>query len=344
MVLKYIFLTIFVIFLSGCGKSIQIEPKKVYVQIPSWYISPPNNDKNFLYGLGEAYNMDLAQKTALENLSARLSVNVSSKLESLQESYRDFREYTKKSTKHNINIEITKLFITNYKLINSKQLANDRFIVLVKVKRSEIIKTLRDEVETLYEKVLEEDLMLKQRDPLTRMLFYKNTQNKLQETVKKLQILENLDPLFTAQKYFNINKEINFNFNQLKESMTISIDTDKNSEQFIDIVRNALLQIGFNVTDEKYNDANHIRLIISSNTTTNNAYGLDIIKVLLTTEIITNSKRHIGGNTINFKGGSSQGVDNAKDNLNRNLAVFLKSQGSYTLFGEKYKTLFMLTK
>ncbi|MCK5110648.1 MAG: LPP20 family lipoprotein [Arcobacteraceae bacterium] len=340
MALKYIFLTIFVIFLSGCGKSIQIEPKKVYGQIPSWYISPPNNDENFLYGLGEANNMDLAQKIALENLSARLSVNISSKLESYQESYRDFREYTKKSTKHNISSEITKLFITNYKIINSKQLANDRFIVLIAIKRLEMIKILRNEVEALYKKTLDEDLMLKQRDPLTRMLFYKNTQNEFQEAVKKVQILENLDPLFTAQKYFNINKEINFNFNQLKESMTISIDTDKNSEQFIDLVRNALLQKGFKVIDKKYNGANHIRLIMRSNTTINNAYGLDIIKVLLTTEVLTNAKRHIGGNTINLKGGSSQGVDDAKSSLNRNLAVFLKNQGSHTLFGEKYKILF----
>ena len=46
--------------------------------IPNWYLSSPQNNLNFIYGVGEGKNIDEAKQNALNDISSRLIVSVSS--------------------------------------------------------------------------------------------------------------------------------------------------------------------------------------------------------------------------------------------------------------------------
>ena len=53
--------------------------------LPSWYVSPKQNNASSLYGVGEGFSLEEATKTALADAAARLIVTISSESTLLRE-------------------------------------------------------------------------------------------------------------------------------------------------------------------------------------------------------------------------------------------------------------------
>lgn len=338
MKLKIYFYLLFVLVLfSGCfGTSQPKIEEKVTKTIPSWYLSPPRNNEEYLYGLGEAADMTVAQKRALENLSQRLSIELSSTSEYKLESYTDFREYTTKSSTQNIKSEITPLIISNYEIIKSDQLSTERVIVLISVKKIKLVKSLKDEIDKKYGEILFQKKNIDNKDILSRKYFLEDSLLVLQTYNNKIEILKNLNTNYDVQRYITTQKNLSKELGDLNNSITVSIHSDENSKSFINVIRSFLITNGFTVTKRNSNIPSHIKLVLNSNITENNAYGIGLVKVLLTLKAISGDKK-IGGNIISIKAGSSNNTEDAKQNLINRLNKVLNQNSSDILFRTKMK-------
>ena len=46
--------------------------------LPDWYIKPPANNANYIYGAGYGYDLDNAKKSALNAAAEKLKITISS--------------------------------------------------------------------------------------------------------------------------------------------------------------------------------------------------------------------------------------------------------------------------
>ena len=65
-------LLIILLLLSGC-QSIG-EPEVIV--LPSWVLSPPQDDESTFYGIGSSYNIEQAKTVALQDVAAKLGISL----------------------------------------------------------------------------------------------------------------------------------------------------------------------------------------------------------------------------------------------------------------------------
>lgn len=184
---KYLLVISLILTFSNCSKDIENIAKKE-ISYPSWYLNPPQNNQELLYGIGEGFTINEATKNALENLSSRLMVTISSNTVSSSKSFTDYREYTTKTTTQDIKSEIEKLSFNNYKVEDSLSM-DRRIIVLLSSSKNDMTKTLQDQINTLYKELDFINTNSKKQDPLTNIFAYEKMLEKLYANYNKSQIL-----------------------------------------------------------------------------------------------------------------------------------------------------------
>ena len=115
--MKYLLPIFFSIFFVACfGINKDEISQNNSLKYPSWYLNPPLNDGNILYGVGVANTKQEAILNALDDLSSRLMLTIQSNQEISLKSFRDYREYVSKTTTFNINTKSEKLTFKDYKI------------------------------------------------------------------------------------------------------------------------------------------------------------------------------------------------------------------------------------
>ena len=140
--MKYLLPIFFSIFFVACfGINKDEISQNNSLKYPSWYLNPPLNDGNILYGVGVANTKQEAILNALDDLSSRLMLTIQSNQEISLKSFRDYREYVSKTTTFNINTKSEKLTFKDYKIEDFYSFQKDIFY-LISIKKSDLINSL----------------------------------------------------------------------------------------------------------------------------------------------------------------------------------------------------------
>jgi hypothetical protein len=333
--MKKLILIIIALIVVGCGSSKPPVVEKKEVKIASWYISPPNNDNIYLYGVAEGTNMQKATQNALENLSSRLSVTISSQIEDTTTSKREYSNYLKKSTTKVSKSETKELTLNNYKIQNSQKVAYNRYLVMVSIKKSEIIKSIKDKISQI-DINIDTELKHISTDVISQIVKYTKVLNILNQNISKADILSRLDSSYDIGKYYqrvaNISKEIA----QLKNSISFYIEYDHNSESLIEIIKNELSKYEYNISDTKNSDS--ILLKVSTNLTQKRAYDFKIVEADMSIRVSSNSIS-LGGSSIRFKSASTTSFYNATVKLKESLRKYIKENKIVSIVGSKLENI-----
>jgi hypothetical protein len=309
---KYILVISLILTFSNCSKDIENIAKKE-VSYPSWYLNPPQNNQELLYGIGEGFTINEATKNALENLSSRLMVTISSNTVSSSKSFTDYREYTTKTTTQDIKSEIEKLSFNNYKVEDSLSM-DKRIIVLLSSPKNDISKTLQDQINTLYKELDFINTNSTKHDPLTNIFAYEKMLEKLYANYNKSQILADLNSS-NNDKYIKTVDELKAKVYKEKSKIVFFITADNDSEIFKDTVKDNILKNKFKVIQTKENNPYCYQIDLRATSSRNNPYGMYIIDSILNIKILDNQNTQISSNSHSLKGASSQSFDDAKINL-----------------------------
>jgi hypothetical protein len=133
-------LLILSIFFIGCNSSntpiVLVKEHKVQ-NLPSWYLSAPNNNQDFLYGIGAASTLSQAKNEALNSLASRLFISVSSNTHVIKNSD-SFENYSNINNQE-IFLEVEKIDLLNSKIEKSIKV-NDEYFVLLSIDRKKLFK------------------------------------------------------------------------------------------------------------------------------------------------------------------------------------------------------------
>lgn len=294
--MKIFSLVVILSLISSCSYFSKNKPQNLS-DIPSWYLSPKQNDSATLYGIGEGYVLEEATKSALADMAARLSVSISSTSNLLREENNyDANEEMRQSIKQNIE----EIDFSNFSVSNSKQIG-EKIYVEVEVDRDQFVRLQKEKIEFLDNQVrnLQNDLpsqnivkkrhslleiinLGKQSEILTRIIYSANG-NQLKE---KLRVISD-----AKSQLSKLNNKFEFYFD------------NKSDKKIFNVIKNAANKERISIAKYKKDGPYQIEIEVKSSKRSSKIYGTHITKVTIWFDNIS-GKKVIASNSIEVSGSS----------------------------------------
>ena len=314
--------------LSACSSS---TPESVN-SLPSWYITPKQNDAVNLYGNGEGFTVQEAGSSALKNMAAKLMVSISSESTMLLEENKNF---SNEETRQKISESVAKISFNNYKTTNSAQ-KGGKVYVEISVNRDDFILDQKNKLEEFHKKMAdlysskEGKSILEQRNILLKV------SNISEEAATITRILSSLNV-----EGINLKKNIElYNIYQnAYENILAKIEffvdaDDNNSKKIGNILRSALNKERIKISKSKNLDNNNMVIIeIKSDAVNNNIYGAFIAKLKIDLALVSNKNKTISSNHIELSGSSRISDSEAINATSEQLSDKIKKDGVLKILG-----------
>lgn len=327
-----IFLTLFTLLfvMSGCGsdKQMVVAQKK---ELPSWYSNPPQSANGSLYAVGEGQNKEEAIASALSYMASTLSVSIASQFNSksvVKEGYNSSNEAT---YTNEIQSDVKKIRISNYELIDAQTMGYKKEIVLIKSDKKKIFESLAHELEQTFALIEQKKNTLSNSNALKKLIFYKETQESLASLPNTLLVMNSLDKSFRGENYLAHAQSLDKEYETLLLSVSFSVECNSDADKLVSSITKALSDKKLKVN--KSSDANHFRVILTSNTQQASAYGFTLARSALDINIKDAKGAIIGSNKLNITGQSTQGYAQAKENVAIKLSEMIKKEGIEKVIG-----------
>lgn len=289
---------------------------------PDWYLNPPQDNSKTIHGVGEGYNLENANKTALKNISSKILVTLSSNSQMSQyENNYEFSEETKISIKER-TADIT---FNNHKTLQTQYLnSQERFIVLVAVDKPELIKQQTQDLNKLNDSINQFNRNSKKKSDLERISALINIQNIIPKAETKINILTALSSK-DYSKYLNKYKAYKKEYNKLLSKTVFSIQTKSEFDKDVgEVFKNALNKQNFKIGSL---DKSNVILSIKSKITSKEVYGSYFAKIQINVNLLNKQKKIIKSNKIEIKGSSSINKNEANKNALRDLEEQIEENG-----------------
>src|SRR5574344_1355659 len=302
--MKYLLPIFFSIFFVACfGINKDEISQNNSLKYPSWYLNPPLNDGNILYGVGVANTKQEAILNALDDLSSRLMLTIQSNQEISLKSFRDYREYVSKTTTFNINTKSEKLTFKDYKIEDFYSFQKEIFY-LISIKKSDLINSLNSQISNLYD---EYEILKRGNDDI------------LNKNIKYKERLENKN--MSENRYIKTIQKIEEEIKNSISKISFFIKSDDNSEIFKEVFKNSLNKKSYKIVEKKDSE-NIYEIDLSSNQSKIRPSGFFIIENILNIKVKDKNNRQLSSKTIELKGASSNNFDDAKINLIQKLKKY----------------------
>ncbi len=172
---------IFVFFVTAIFATISCtSSKKQKDDLPSWFISPKQNDSQNLYGVAEGFTLEEATKYSLADAASRLIVTISSESSLLrQESKTDFNEEMRQQVRQSVE----KINFVNFRVSKSAK-TSQKFFVETEIERDSFIRDQKEQITFLEKKIANLDQNSKNQNTIQR----RNSLLKILQLGKELEL------------------------------------------------------------------------------------------------------------------------------------------------------------
>lgn len=324
MVLKYFSSLFILLFFIGCGGS-GVEP----IAYPSWYLNPPQNNGSFLYGVGEGKDIDAAKASALNSISASLSITVSSefKKDESSSSYNgNEKSYT--SAINRVKAEVKKIEFNDYQVIQNQMLSGT-LLVLVEVSRHKLFNAQKEKLDRYSNELSVEQKSIKNYSPLKQAYLYEQSLEKTDKLKSFALLTKTINSDFDTQPYLNQVSDIQHNRKNALNQAKVSITSDTDAKIFIDTLKEGLNKAGIKTVSNYANTRIHLK----NRFQTDEIYGFKIAKSTLSLSTLDAKNKTLATRTLTLNGKSRYDYEKAKLNTAHMLSQKIKDEGIFTLLG-----------
>lgn len=293
-----IFLCFFI--LSACSSS---------GKYPDWYLNPPKNNANFIYGTGEGFDKDEAVYSALSDVAARLKTNISSKTESAfdSDSLGSSSSFAKK-----INAQSAKMAFKNYEIENIiENKKTGTFLAIVKINTQKFINQNKEEIaknleiiSNLTQSDLQEGLLAKRK--------------KLLKAAESAILIENLSDILKSvdDSYKSVSNSISLNIynalNSVNSNLMVEVVCDD------ELIKSSISRILSKQGIYFKNSAN-VKIVVKTNWIENEISGGKFVKLNMSISSIDSDGKTISTKSILANGNSVVSFDLAKQSVSSKL-------------------------
>jgi len=306
-----LFAIIFIIpiFFLGCSNN---QPKPTIY--PNWYTNQQNDTLSILYAKSEAYTQEEAISSALNIIASKINISIESSFRSVINSSKN--SYSK-STQQNIKNSVKKIDFTNYKVVKKEKLSNGKIIVLVKIDKNILSRSLELKIENNIKKY-NAILFSKYSNITSKIKTYKQTALDIKKSETSVYLLENLNPLSSTKLYLTkLNTLIN-KIDIFNNSITFRLSSNSLGKEFKEELSSLITQKGFSITT--YNPDIDLKLFISKKDISVLDYKVSKVVVNITakekTSLIGQKNITVGGKSISsFNQANQFAVKNFRNKL-----------------------------
>ena len=255
---------------------------------PSWYISPKENNADYLYGVAEGYNLEESTKYALADAASRLMVTISSQSDLLrEENQTSINEEMRQQVRQNVE----KINFTGFKVTRSQKIGQ-KFFTEIQIERTRFVLEQEDRIGFLERQISDLDKNSKGKNSIQR----RNALLQISTLSKEIEMKSRI--LSGAGKNIDLTKKLNraADFqNQLEKlSNNIEFYFEINSpKEITKIIRTALNKEKIKISPSLNNsNPNQVIIKITSTTRSSEIYSAFMTKLEIDFENIA------GGNVV----------------------------------------------
>lgn len=327
---QIIIIFISIILFNGCGtqKDLLVPPK---IFLPSWYENPPRSSSIELYALGNGRDKKSAITDALTEMVSTLSVSISSKFTAKTISQEGERSSSSAVYESEIKSEVKTIRISNYEVIESKQLGFKKYAVLIKSNRKKLFRSMKKELDQEFNVINEKLLSAQKQNAISEMLVYREAKKDLILLPNKLLIMQELDTTFSGDKYLQQFNTINTKYERMASQISFFIKSDKNSQNLKAAIAKGISAKKFKIAEGSSRE--YFAVTLSSSVEKANAYGFTLARSAITITVKDYKNNIIGSNKINITGQSTQGYKIAKENVALKLGKRIDNEGISKILG-----------
>lgn len=278
-------------------------------KLPSWYISPKQNNSEYIYGISEGRTLEEATKSALAEMASRLMVTISSQSTLNRE---EDNNIASEEMRQKITQNIENIDFANFEVSKSTEI-DSRFYVEVKVDRNDFIRLQKEKIEFLKNQINNINLGLNDQNIVQK----RSSLKKVLELAKQLEIIVRIADFDSLKSTLKIISDANNSLSKMNNKIEFYFIF--NSEQQIkNVVRSSLNKESISISSIERNSENQIKIKISSSKNMKQIYGAFITKLKIDFENTSNGKT-IASNSIEYSGSS---MISEEESLNAAISSF----------------------
>ena len=313
-----VLLAILLIFTVSCSSK-RKSYKDAYV-FPVWYQTPPASSDRFFYGTGKAVGQTSAVNDALKNIAGQVSSVVSSQY---KEELKATNQRVDNQVEETIKVEISQIELSGYKILQSQQMENFDFLVLVQIEKSVIVNHYLNKMNKL-------QYSINQKLLLSDYQFLKNKmplQQELNDLERVLSILGSLQAPRVAET--EELRRFQDSFHQRNEQISFAI-VSKNQQFFKNenTLKDAVTHYGHKVSPD-----GSLVILLEGISVQKREGGLYLVRQQIEIKIMDKEGKILTSRMVEEVGASNLSFDDAVSNTGHALKEQFKKKGFQSFFG-----------
>lgn len=285
---------------------------------PQWYLTPPANDGEYIYGVGEGADPEESRQAALSDAASRLQTSVSSKFES---AYQEDNLGSSSTISQKISAKGAQISFNNYKVVKSESLQNS-YVTLVSIEKRRLIDEYTNELKQIIDKMMK--LANIQGSKFMKRINIAKALEIGTMHIQKAKILNSIDSSTTGKEFISYTYVLDDSLSKINQTITIKIQSsNKNIE---DIFHYAITKEGIATGNSG------AKIIIDDSWQSSFANGINIVKLSLRINVYDGSNI-VGSNLIESSYSSLSGVEIAKSGCIKKIKDMIEKDGVMKIIG-----------
>lgn len=315
---------------GGCAhkEEVPLMQKKA---LPSWYTNPPLTTQTKLYALGEGESKEIAITNALSMMASTLSVSIESKFSSKKFVEEGTYNTHQQTTLSEIQSDVKKIRISNYEVVEAKELGFRKHIVLIASDKKRLFESLKSELEQKFALADAQIGSLHLHHALEQLDIYKKVLHELEDVPDTLVVMNVLQNSFNGESFIQKIQKLKNSHAALLVSISFEIDTDENSKNLQAPIREALG--AKKVQIDNSSAKTHFKIIIRSDIQRASSYGFTLARSAIEISVKDSKNSIIAGNKLNITGQSTQGYEIAKQSVAVKFGEMIQKEGIGKILG-----------
>ena len=311
---------IFLFILMACGFTHSVQASNSAP--PTWVTEPPQDTPNTMWGVGEGSDLDLAKKSALKDMAAKLRVAISAQVESR---ITVSQNSVDKLTRTHLFEDVRRTEFKNYKLEKSAFFGQS-FYALVSVDRRDFIVEAEQKLVAAEKEIAIRLAGSEAGNAIEKFVALQKALPWIEKAVASSQLLSAADPSFDGNRLIKHEAELSYAKSAAGE-LIFDIKAKSDSLDVANALRNFLNESGMRI------GVGGTALIVETSMVQDTIYGTHSVQLRINLSVLDSQRRNLASKEFTSHGASMIDHRMARQAALKNLGEKLREAGSLVALG-----------
>lgn len=222
-----------------------------HATLPEWVKSPPGDDTDNMYGIGEGYSLDGAKQSALKDIAGKLATHIKSETENrtyLQNNHLD------STYKQRIKTQVKETKLTSYEVLKTAQQAG-QYYVIISMSRAAFIKDKQNQLSQITSKIETVLENVEAKNKLIQLVRYNRSIQLSNQARPLIYLINAADPQANLQHYLDGYRQYEQKEKHLSENTRFFLTSNSEFTPLTTQIKKMLQTNGFQVTNRTSADS-----------------------------------------------------------------------------------------